>query len=260
MILVGCGLAGCGTPATVGTEPPVVEKSRGSEKPAAVKAVADPVRAKAEAKPSPEMEKGAATSAVKGGFPFPPDKAGRLVAETLKPREDHFTTDAGKPKTLRARNAVEAPELPLPQLEGQIIPISPAVVVARPRPLPLADGTPLAHEQPDRRLPRPVKLPAGALVRLPAPDGDQPPELPMLARPQPDRGPTNDPTAETSQSAALAAPIPVRSGQTPFERLNVPDPFEHRHAAELRLAPREELPPPLPVPQTPPKTLPEKAP
>jgi hypothetical protein len=258
MILVGCGLAGCGVSPTVRTEPPAVETNGRSEKPAAVKAVADSVPANAEVKPAPAKEKSTAPSAAKEGFPFPADKAGRLVAETLKPREDHFTPDAGKPKAQSARNAVETPELPLPQFDGQMIPISPAVVVARPRPLPLADGTPLAHEQPDRRLPQPVKLAAGALVRLPAPDGEQPPELPILARPQADRGPTDDPTAETSQSAALAAPIPVRTNQTPFERLTVPDPFEHRHAAELRLAPREELPPPLPVPQTPPKSLAEK--
>ena len=50
----------------------------------------------------------------------------------------------------------------------------------------------------------------------------------------------DDPTADASLAAALAARMPERTVPAPFEKLAVPDPFENRQAVRSAAAPPEE--------------------
>jgi hypothetical protein len=86
--------------------------------------------------------------------------------------------------------------------------------------------------------------PAGPRIRLPSADVNQPVPLPVLARSVPGRAPLDDPTADLSRAAAVAAPLPVRTQPLPFRRLNLPDPFELRDAVRLRNPPAEDPLPP----------------
>ena len=101
---------------------------------------------------------------------------------------------------------------------------------------------PLADYRGEPAPPQALELPAGALVRLPSPDVNLPPPLPMLALPVADRVSVDDPTSEASRQAALAAAAPVRTTPTPFVRLTIPDPFEHARAVRLHTPPVEEPP------------------
>ena len=97
----------------------------------------------------------------------------------------------------------------------------------------------------DQRLTGGQPADKGPRFRLPSADVNQPVPLPVLARPAPDRAPLDDPTADASWTAAVAAAPPVRTAPVPFLRLNLPDPFELRDAIRLRHPPAEDpLPPP----------------
>jgi TolA-binding protein len=77
-----------------------------------------------------------------------------------------------------------------------------------------------------------------------APEVQRPMSLPMLGQPQASRASIGDPTGEASLALALAAPPPGQKTPAPFLRLNLPDPFEHRHA------PRRVIPAESDVPST----------
>jgi hypothetical protein len=111
----------------------------------------------------------------------------------------------------------------------------------------LPEEYPLGGYRADPPAPRRQELPAAGLLRLPAPDLNEPVPLPILARPVPDRAPLTDPTPEISRAAVLAAPVPVRTTPAPFVRLALPDPFEHAQTVRLRTPPEEDPQPPLAV-------------
>jgi TolA-binding protein len=70
-------------------------------------------------------------------------------------------------------------------------------------------------------------------LRLSSPEGEQPMPLTRLGQPQSGRAALGDPTGEISLALALSEPPPAPKAPAPFLRLNLPDPFEHRHPARL---------------------------
>jgi hypothetical protein len=265
--LLACGLAawlaGCGsrTPNTVTEEGPAA--------PVAVEAPQPQPGPKAEPKQAPRSRKkpkqvvrlppGVKKAAgTPEGPPPAPDRAAKMVAELLRPSEAAFAPKQARSRHLAGPRTLEEPEWLPPADLGQPLALPPSALARPVLPRPPDEEIPLAREYADRRLPQPVELPAGRLARVPSPDVEKPPPLPILARPRPDRDSAGDPTARASLEAALAAPAPVRTTPAAPERPAVPDPFENRSAVRLRNPPREAPLPPQVLPRTPPLRLPEK--
>ncbi len=229
--ILGCGLialalSGCGK-SSVGAGPRGQPADENSADRAVLKQTDDE-------KSAPEVNE---------EFMFPPDKEGRLLAEVLRPSEKQLGPLA--PRTLKPRGFSASPSLEKPQL-----PLAPSAVgMPRPavaqmgipvRPRLLPEEPPFARHQVVLVQPEPIKLLAGARVRWPSPDVNQPIPLPILAQPIPDRVPLDDPTVAVSHSAALAETFPGRTDSAPFLRLTLPDPFEHRNVIRLRKPLEEE--------------------
>jgi hypothetical protein len=175
-------------------------------------------------------------------FQFPADKGGKLLDETLRPPQKLADEAAAtpRPKTLKVPRAVEQPEVAL---------AVPALPMARPalppkapplRPHVLPEDAPLTAYRADPARVNVQHLPAGALVRVASYNVNLPPALPILANPGIDRASLEDPTAEDSLRVALSAVPPIRSNPAPFQRLNLPDPFENAQTIRLRAQPPEE--------------------
>jgi hypothetical protein len=185
----------------------------------------------------------------------PPDSASKEVSDFLRPSEAAFAPKPARSHLLAGPRGLEQPDLPPAAYAGSA-PKLPSLVSSKPLlPRPLPQEMPLAHEQTDQRLPSPIKLPTGSPVRVAGPDVQQTPPLPILARPQSGSGSVTDPTAEASQAAALAAPVPVRTRPAPFDRPSIPDPFENRHAVHLHTPPPKTPLPPQVLPRFPSKSL-----
>jgi hypothetical protein len=86
---------------------------------------------------------------------------------------------------------------------------------------------------------------------VPSPDVNQPVPLPPLALQVVERPGQEDPTAEYSQAAVRATPPPVRTTPAPFQRLTLPDPFEHRQNVRLANPPAEDAKPVTASPRPP---------
>jgi hypothetical protein len=167
------------------------------------------------------------------------DRGSKLVEEMLRPRDAALPLFVTGPRRLPAAPFLEKPALPTTPYQGH--PPRLTTKTAKPiRPHALPENTPLYGKRTSPRLPANIHLPAGELVYWPSSNSDEPPTLPTLAERQPDRAALGDPTAESSMAAALQAVIPLRTSLTPFVRLNLPDPFEHRAAARLRTPPPED--------------------
>src|SRR5207237_9578880 len=114
---------------------------------------------------------------------------GKLVAEALRPSDTAGALPWLGYEGQRRRPGprfLEQPDLPLPPDPG-VLPRAPAVATRQPvRPRPLPADPPLARNRRAPVPPRREQLPSGPLVRLPAPDVNQPVPLPVLARALPD--------------------------------------------------------------------------
>ncbi len=238
-------LTGALLPSLPGCAPPAAPAVAQTPGPAA--APAPVVRAKADA---PRTEEPAREDGG-GGFRFPDDKGGRMLAQVLPP---HHAAGADEsvgagPRRRPASPALEQPSLPLPPNQGQVprLPAGRQGPPLRPRPLP--DGLPLTGPRPQP--PQEPRLPAGDRVRLPGPDVNQPTPLPVLAAPAPDRSAAEDPTADFSSGAAQSAAVPARRGPAPFAKVSLPDPFENRNAVRLRQPPPERDDPVTAAPKPP---------
>jgi hypothetical protein len=268
---LGAGVIGCGSqPASVKVEPPA---PRAEKKPTPASVEGEPPAPRADKKPAPapavvpalvkDTPKVAKTKPdpVQETDPSPPqpkDRAASLVANFLRPSEEAFAARPTGRHGPRGPQALEAPEVPPEPYRGDVLRAS-ANLRARPvRPHPLREELPLDLALAGRLMPERVALPAEGMAKLSAPDIEQPPPLPLLAGPQTDRASLTDPTAQASQEAALAGTLPVRTAPAPFERQNVPDPFENRQAVQVRTPPPERPAPPLLFPPAPPRQLPEK--
>jgi hypothetical protein len=107
-------------------------------------------------------------------------------------------------------------------------------------------------DQPQERvqLPEDRLLPATERARADSTDVNEPAPLPVLAQPAADRASLEDPTADASTAAALAASMPRRLMPAPFLRLAVPEPYENRRP--LTLAPPAEPTDPITATPRPP--------
>jgi hypothetical protein len=204
--------------------------------------VAPPVAVVAQqqaAAPAEEAPAPARADAAPGdGFRFPDDHGGEMLGKLLTPSTGPLPgeDDAGPRRFGRSRALVPpAPPLPPGRVEVARLPDRHSTAVVRPGPLP--EGPPLADERGTPAPPEAVRLPAGERVRLPSEDVNRPVPLPPLGQPAPDRAPLDDPTADASLAAALAARMPERTTPAPFVKLDVPDPFENRHAVRLPALP-----------------------
>ncbi|HMC64263.1 MAG TPA: hypothetical protein VKI65_04930 [Gemmataceae bacterium] len=182
-------------------------------------------------------------------FRFPDDRGGRLLAELLPPRETLPPLPADRssaPLAFPAPRHVERPDTPIPPVQAEP-PRLPIMLSLHPSPRSIPEEVPLADYRAEPIRPEETMLPASALVRLPSPDVNEPPSLPILALPVVDRVPIDDPTGEASRQAALSATMPPRAQPAPFIRFNLPDPFEHQRAVRLRTPPAEDSSPPAVV-------------
>jgi hypothetical protein len=188
------------------------------------------------------------------GSGFPTDRGGALLAEVLSPSGKGRSNSAAvmSPHRQLARD----PEPPLSPLSLGDAPL-PHPALEKPlklqRPAEIPDGPPLVDRLASPPLPQKQPLPAGARLRVPSPDVNQPPPLPYLGQPKPDRAPLDDPTVDASLALALTLSPPLRMMPAPFIRLFLPNPFEHRDTGRLRQPLEESAMPLATTPRTPPK-------
>jgi hypothetical protein len=233
VVLVGlagvAGLCGCSRPtALVG--PPAAEAAIMERHPTQA---------------APERTEAVASSG-SDGFRFPEDRGGQLLAKLLAPVDRAApATFPNEQRVLPPSAAVERPATPLPPLAPSPPHLPPGKAPPPARPAPLPEESPLLSCRLGSDFPQTLHLPTGERVRTAGSDPNQPVALPVLGQGTPDRASLDDPTADFSFSAALAAPMPSRSNPAPFLRLNLPDPYEHRKDARVRTMPAEE--PPTPV-------------
>lgn len=196
--------------------------------------------------PSDAMASNQTAPAEKGGkFSFPPDQGGKLLRELLGPgsQVSSDTRSRSEPRPRPVPVEVAHPELPTPlgQVELSRPPLNSRGTALLPPALP--EGLPLAHFQADPTPAARQELRGGAPVRVPSPDVEQPPPLPLLGVLTADRIPVDDPTTAESARAALAAESPVRVHPVPFTPRHLPDPFENGQTIQLRTIPAEAVTP-----------------
>ncbi len=228
-VLALAGLAGCNRSQGV-----VYQESASDDKPTAEKVV----RGVADTGDGGETKKGE-----EEGFRFPNDKGGEVLARVLAPSVDVRAVRVQKPRRQTAPASLEAPSLALPPAQ----PAMPRVALEWKRPtlLPrlVIDETLGGGAEPG--LPEALAFATGAKTRDAGVDVNQPPPLPRLGQPVPDRASLEDPTTEASMSAAIAAKVPLRTRPAPFQRLSIPDPFENYIAVPKSALPPEPAEPPL---------------
>jgi hypothetical protein len=171
--------------------------------------------------------------AVEGdAFAFPDDSGGQLLARMLSPGDPaRLPPDAALEAKPRLRPAaIERPEIPLPPPRPGLpsLPLADRVSM-RPRPLP--EGMPFGQLNLSSELPQRLELPPPYLVRQTGINSEEPPAPAVTARPLGDRVPLDDPTADSSAAAVIARSMPQRVAPAPFQRMNLPDPFENRGPA-----------------------------
>jgi hypothetical protein len=164
-------------------------------------------------------------------FRFPNDVAGKLLSKQLTP-------DVTKPlpeSPLRQRRApapkhLEDPELPLTPVAS----VPPTMPEPGHKPvLPRLVTAEALSGLLEVALPQAQPMVVGDRVRQPSADVNQPPHLPILARPLPDRASLNDATTDASAAAVVGATIPTRVIVVPFQRQALPDPYENRRPLRL---------------------------
>ena len=176
-------------------------------------------------------------------FRFPDDAGGALLAKVLPPADVQGPPDdpGGGPRRPPAALDARPPALPLPP--GQ--PAPPPVPGERARKAPAPHLTveeTLGPGRGDPLPPEPRFLPVGDRIRLPSPDVNQPIPLPILAQPTADRAPLDDPTADASAEAAVAAPMPQRTAPVPYSRTTLPDPYDNRRPLSLPVPTEDDNP------------------
>jgi hypothetical protein len=187
-----------------------------------------------------------------GGFAFPRDAGGALLARLLPPADrtvgpgDRTTQPVPRPAPSNKTTFD-----PLPPARAQnVAPPLPAKAKAAPLLPRMVSEETLDAPRERVALPAELSLPATERVRIPSPNINEPVALPVLAQPVPDRASLEDPTGDASTAAALAATLPQRVIPAPFLRLALPEPFEFRRPLTLA-TPAETADPRTCTPQTP---------
>jgi hypothetical protein len=182
----------------------------------------------------PERQAAQGGRDVGGGFRFPGDRGGTLLADVLRPLAKLPPEDSSPRSSapgVPTSRLLDLTDLPLPPLDGALPRF--ARPVRAPEfgpPPPGEDGYPRGVTREVAGLEFP-SLPDAKGTRVWAPPLNEPTRLPLLGLGQPEAMPAEDPTAASSLAAALAAPLPTRTSPVPFLRLNVPDPYEFRRRA-----------------------------
>ncbi len=184
-------------------------------------------------------------------FTFPDDAGGVLLAKVLPPKEtDPSSFERTQPRRRSSSPLrMKPPTIPLPPSHAAM-PHPPVLTKSAPlRPRLVIDET--LSGLPDTPIPPQLpSLPERRRVRVSSVDVNQPIPLPILGQPVSDRASLDDPTAEASSKAALAASIPSRRTKAPFLKLTLPDPYDHRRPETISI-PVEKAEPPLGSPRTP---------
>ncbi|MBV9121777.1 MAG: hypothetical protein JO112_00275, partial [Planctomycetes bacterium] len=156
---------------------------------------------------------------------YPQDRGGELLSRELAPSEKlpPLPGDEGcPPRHWPERHLLQHPEPPLPSVRTEPVRLSIQSTPRTPRPSSppdnpsLVDGIALYPA-----LPEPPPLWAGPRLHVPSPDVGQLPLVPLLSPGPNNRVPLTDPTTEASRTAALAAPLPVRTNPAPFQAVNL---------------------------------------
>lgn len=187
-------------------------------------------------------------------FELPNDAGGALLAKALPPAESRGLLPDPRP----ALPPFPAPHAstdryPSPVVSAAAAPIVPLKVEAPKRALTprlLVDEATFATRE-DVALPQVVIFPTPDRDRVAAVDAHQQVTPPVLAVPQADRAPLDDPTLAASAAAALAAPVPLRLNPVPFLKLAPPDPYENRRAVKFTTLPPEDPTPAASTPRLP---------
>jgi hypothetical protein len=218
------------------------------QRPIALEAEREPAPVSANQPPSP------GESEAETGSALPADRGGALLAEVLSPSEKARANEDAvmSPHRLLARDP-EPPLSPLSLGDAQLPHPALEMPLKLQRPAEVPDGLPLVDQFAAPRLPQKQPLPAGARLRVPSPDVNQPLLLPFLGQPKLDRAPLDDPTFEASLALALSLSPPLRMTHAPFIRLFLPNPFEHQDTGRLRQSLEESAMPVITIPRTPQK-------
>ncbi len=177
------------------------------------------------------------------GFQFPDDMGGTLLAKILPPGESEEQDESRAEPLCRFSPHAEPPVPPLPLPSSEVVlpepPAATTTVAHYPR---MVMEEPLADFADAAPLPPAPPMPVGARIRVPSVDVNQPIPLPVRNQPVPDRASLDDPTADYSAAAALAAKMPTRKGKVPFLKLTLPDPYDHRRPARISTPPESDQP------------------
>jgi hypothetical protein len=216
---------------------------------------AEPVVAKpSAAQPVAQVAQVAQQPAQAEPFRFPADKGGQILSQILRPEATAKGLHGDVPparRDLKPPTGVAQPETPLAQGPGGL----PQRELQRPappvRPRMLAEGAPLSGQDPQAPRPSRQALPTGPLAQQSARDPAAPTPLPYIGLILTDRVPLDDPTADLSLRAALAAEPPARATPVPFAPENLPDPFANARTVQLKAPPAESPEPPTASPRVP---------
>ena len=171
-----------------------------------------------------------------GTFTFPADDGGKILGRILPPMPPaplgplpaRTASERALPAFLAAPDASSMPATVTPRPYPQPMRIAP-------RPTPLPDRVPFDLSLRELDRPEIIVLPVGGLTRIDPLDVKSPVDLPILARPTPDRAPLDDPTAEFTAKSVINANLPLRVTLALFVKVNLPDPFENAEAAKVKL-------------------------
>jgi hypothetical protein len=205
---------------------------------------AGPVEEKPDLRPAPVEEKPidrAAPPEEPPAFRFPDDAAGKLVQKALTPGVQEAPADHAAPRRRSSPLGVEEPPLSLPTTLALVPRLPQERFEQKLRPRLVLEETLDGLGEVAR--PRSAPMPEGERIRQPREDVTVPAPLPVLAVPLTDRAPLDDPTADASAEAALRAAMPLRQRPVPFQKTNLPDPFENRNAVKPPPLPREDAVP-----------------
>jgi hypothetical protein len=211
-------------------------------------AAANPEPAPAEPVPSPDDPAPQQPQPPVTPFAFPEDWGGKLLERTLPPSMALHSAREGArgPLPRKVPVFIEQPEVTLAPAPLSL----PALATAARKPLrpwPLTDTFPFQANQDEPQIPDRPRLASGVPSSQRAPNVNEPPPLPTLAKPVTGRASFEDPTADFSNEQAIARELPLRTKPAPFQRVDLPEPFEPKRTPR----PMETEPtvvPPVPMP------------
>lgn len=243
-LIVGCGRSGRAVPAA---NLLVVHETPDDRRVEPARAKSVPVQIAA-AEPAPTQSEKPAE-----GFAFPKDGGGQELAKTLPAGVGlPLPTDAPSMPRLRTPpTSVANPTLAMPSVQVGPVLLPPPIAPASARPGKVQEELPLISYLGSPALPATEPLSTNVAVRIASPDVNQPLAPPTLGGLTPDRVALDDPTSPASREAALAAVPPVRTSPAPFQKNNLPDPYENRLVGRLRTPPPEEPTPTAASPRLP---------